>query len=338
MKSSDTSVLRLLPRPNETVRPLPEEGGISPSAHRIVGVLGLGHMGEAFALNLVADGHRVLVFDRDPTRVAALGRFGAEAASELAGLAACDVVVTSLPDDDAVTAVTLRVGGLLKIMRAGAVHVSMSTISPGLSRSLDLEHEAHGQSYVAAPVLGNPDLARARRLFVLAAGRPAALEKARPLLERLGQRLFVIGEDAAAANLMKLAGNVLTATTLQSMGEVLALLRKGGVDRHVAFDVLTNSLFDSKVHRTYGGKIVEERYSPAGMAVPLAVKDLRLVLAEAEREAVPMPSASLVRDRLVGLTACGWGELDWSALGLLAARDAGLDACADTIDPPVHRP
>jgi 3-hydroxyisobutyrate dehydrogenase-like beta-hydroxyacid dehydrogenase len=294
-------------------------------------------MGEAFALNLVADGHRVLVFDRDPTRVAALGRFGAEAASELAGLAACDVVVTSLPDDDAVTAVTLRVGGLLKIMRAGAVHVSMSTISPGLSRSLDLEHEAHGQSYVAAPVLGNPDLARARRLFVLAAGRPAALEKARPLLERLGQRLFVIGEDAAAANLMKLAGNVLTATTLQSMGEVLALLRKGGVDRHVAFDVLTNSLFDSKVHRTYGGKIVEERYSPAGMAVPLAVKDLRLVLAEAEREAVPMPSASLVRDRLVGLTACGWGELDWSALGLLAARDAGLDACADTIDPPVHR-
>jgi 3-hydroxyisobutyrate dehydrogenase-like beta-hydroxyacid dehydrogenase len=130
------------------------------------------------------------------------------------------------------------------------------------------------------------------------------------------------------ANLMKLAGNVLTATTLESMGEVLALVRKGGVDPHVAFDVLTNSLFDSKVHRTYGGKIVDERYSPAGMAAPLAVKDLRLALAEAEREAVPMPSASLVHDRLVGVTARGWSDLDWSALGLLAAWDAGLEGPA----------
>lgn len=337
MKSSNSSALRLCSPGNETVGALPKEGAISQTARRIVGVVGLGRMGEAFALNLVADGHRVLVFDRDPARVAAVGQFGAEAVPELGDLAACDVVVTSLPDDDALSAVTLRVGGLVKIMRPDAVHVSMSTISPGLSRSLNSEHEAHGQGYVAAPVLGNPDLARARRLFVLAAGRPPALEKARPLLEGLGQRLFVIGEDAPAANLMKLAGNVLTATTLESMGEVLALLRKGGVDRHVAFDVLTNSLFDSKVHRTYGGKIVEERYSPAGMAVPLAVKDLRLALAEAEREAVPMPSASLVRDRLVGLMARGWSDLDWSALGLLAARDAGLDAPADNIDPTVHR-
>jgi 3-hydroxyisobutyrate dehydrogenase-like beta-hydroxyacid dehydrogenase len=142
--------------------------------------------------------------------------------------------------------------------------------------------------------------------------------------------LFVVGEDASSANLMKLAGNVLTAATLQSMGEVLALLRKGGIDRRVAFDVLTNSLFDSKVHRTYGGKIVEERYSPAGMAVPLAIKDLRLALAEAEHEAVPMPVASLVRDRLVALVAGGWADLDWSALGGLAARDAGLGASLDT--------
>jgi 3-hydroxyisobutyrate dehydrogenase-like beta-hydroxyacid dehydrogenase len=113
------------------------------------------------------------------------------------------------------------------------------------------------------------------------------------------------------------------------MGEVLALLRKGGIDQHLAFDVLTNSLFDSKVHRTYGGKIVDQRYSPAGMAVPLAIKDLRLALAEAEHEAVPMPAASLVRDRLVGLVAGGWADLDWSALGLLAARDAGLGTSFD---------
>ena len=108
------------------------------------------------------------------------------------------------------------------------------------------------------------------------------------------------------------------------MGEVLALLRKGGVDAHLAFDVLTNSLFDSRVHKSYGGKIVEGRYSPPGMTAPLAVKDLRLALAEAEHLAVPIPAASLVHDRLVAMVARGWAELDWSALGLLAAVDAGL--------------
>jgi 3-hydroxyisobutyrate dehydrogenase-like beta-hydroxyacid dehydrogenase len=187
-----------------------------------------------------------------------------------------------------------------------------------------------------SPVLGNPDLARSRKLFVLAAGKAAAIERVRPLLERLGQRMFVISEDVADANLVKLAGNVLTATTLESMGEVLALLRKGGVDTHVAFDVFTNSLFDSRVHRTYGGKIIEQHYSPAGMIVPLAVKDLRL--AEAERHAVPMPAASLVHDRLVGMMARGWADLDWSALGLLAARDAGLDDSATPDAPTTQRP
>jgi len=87
---------------------------------------------------------------------------------------------------------------------------------------------------------------------VLAGGTHSALEKVRPLLERLGQRLFVIGEDAALANLMKLAANVPTAITLECMGEVFALLGKGGLDRHQACDVLTNSFFDSRVHKIYG--------------------------------------------------------------------------------------
>jgi 3-hydroxyisobutyrate dehydrogenase-like beta-hydroxyacid dehydrogenase len=204
-----------------------------------------------------------------------------------------------------------------------------------LSRRLAEEHALLGQDYVAAPVLGNPDLARVRKLFVLAAGQAAAVERVRPLLERLGQRLFVIGENVAAANLVKLAGNVLTATTLESMGEVLALLRKSRVDLNVAFNVFTGSLFDSRVHRTYGRKIVDEHYSPPGMTVPLALKDLRLALAEAERHAVPMPAASFVHDRLVAMVARGWAHLDWSALGLLAARDAGLDAVC-LVGRPLH--
>src|ERR1700758_245328 len=293
---------------------------------RSVGVVGLGHMGHAFAVNLIEDGHQVVVYDRDPKRGEALT--GATAAAQLADLASCDVVVTSIPDDDAFAAVALGSEGLAAILSRNAVHISTSTVSPTISRRVAEEHAHHHQDYVAAPVLGNPDFARERKLFVLAAGPRSALEKVRPLLERLGQRLFIIGEDAASANLVKLAANVLTATTLECMGEVLALMRKGGVDRHLAYDVLTNSLFDSRVHKTYGGKIVDEHYSPPGLAVPLATKDLRLALAEAERAAVPMPAASLVHDRLVGMTARGWERLDWSALGLLAASEAGLQSAA----------
>ena len=281
-------------------------------------------MGHAFAANLMSDGYEVMVYDLNRERVTELEEDGARAASRLADLADCDIVLTSLPNDAVLSAVALPPDGLATILARDAVHVSTSTVSPELSRQMGEAHRARGQGYVAAPVLGNPDLARARGLFILAAGAPAALDAARPVLQRLGQKFFVISDDPGQANLMKLAGNVLTATTLQAMAEVLALLRKGGIDQRVAFEVLTNSLFDAKVHRTYGGKIAEERYRPAGMVVPLAVKDLRLALAEAERAAVPMPTASLVRDRLVSLVAAGAADLDWSALGWLEARDAGL--------------
>ena len=318
------------PPVNDLPAQVPEGTG-SPALRHTVGIVGLGHMGSAFALNLLAAGHRVLAHDRNLRALAAIHAAGAEAATELASLAACDVVITSLPDDEALKAITLD--GLTRIMPLAAVHLSMSTVSPGLSRLLAAEHDKHGQSYVAAPVLGNPDLARARELFVLAAGRSAAIDYVRPLLERLSERVFVVGEDVGSANLMKLASNVLTATTLQGMAEVLALLRKGGIDRRTAFNILTNSLFDARVHRTYGGKIVHEQYLPAGMVVALATKDLRLALAEAEHVAVPMPTASLVHDRLVELVAAGWAHLDWSALGLLEARDAGLPAGLASTDP-----
>jgi 3-hydroxyisobutyrate dehydrogenase-like beta-hydroxyacid dehydrogenase len=290
-----------------------------------VGVIGLGHMGHAFATNLIEDGYQVLVYDRDPEPVADLQKAGAHVATRFSDLGKCAVVLTSLPDDDALAAVALSPDGLASILPADALHVSMSTVSPGLSGRLADEHARRGQQYVACPVLGNPDFARTRKLFLLAGGAAPALAKVSPLLERLGQRLFVVGDDAALANLVKLAANVLTATTLECMGEVLALLRKAGIGGQHAFDILTGSLFDSRVHKIYGAKIVEERYSPPGMAVPLAVKDLRLALAEAERIAVPMPAASIVHDRLVAMDARGWRDLDWSALGLLASVDAGLE-------------
>jgi 3-hydroxyisobutyrate dehydrogenase-like beta-hydroxyacid dehydrogenase len=289
-----------------------------------VAIVGLGNMGSAFARNLLEDGISLLVYDRDPARSESLAMAGAQTATDLSSLASADVVITSLPNDKALEETAMDSGGLTDVMKTDAVHISMSTVSPGLSSRLAEQHAHYGQGYVAAPVLGNPDLAAARNLFLLVSGDAQMTQRVAPLLSRLGQRLFQLGEGPAVANVMKLACNVLTAQTMQGMGEVLALLRKKGLDPHVAFEVLTGSLFDGKVHKTYGGKIVDEPYSPAGMTTLLAVKDLRLALAEAEAVGVPMPSASLVHDRLVAMTARGWSTLDWSALGRLAALEAGL--------------
>jgi 3-hydroxyisobutyrate dehydrogenase-like beta-hydroxyacid dehydrogenase len=298
-----------------------------------VGVVGLGRMGFALAANLCKDGFEVQVFDRNAERMEALRNSGASPTSKIADLASCRIVLSSLPDDEALGAVAFSPAGLLDSLEPRAIHISMSTVSPGLSKRLAEGHARRDQYFIAAPVLGNPDLAARRDLFIIAAGPAIAVEIARPLLERLGQRLFVIGHEASAASLMKLGANVLTASVLQSMGEVLALFRKSGIDPMAAFNVLTNSLFDGRVHKTYGGKIVTERYRPAGMTLPLAAKDIGLALEAAGKSLVPMPMAAMIHERLLTAIGHGWGDLDWSALGLLASREAGLNDAADCAAP-----
>jgi hypothetical protein len=175
-------------------------------ALRHIGVVGLGRMGHAFATNLVTAGYRVAVFDRNPDKANAC--LGAEPMPDLAGLAGCDAILSSLPDDEALATVTLSNPGLVGVMKPGAVHISMSTVSPEISRRLAETHEAQGQAYVAAPILGNPDLARAQKLFVLTAGRQDVLDRVKPILETLGQRIFIMGDDPSSANLMKLAAKM----------------------------------------------------------------------------------------------------------------------------------
>jgi 3-hydroxyisobutyrate dehydrogenase-like beta-hydroxyacid dehydrogenase len=289
-----------------------------------VGFIGLGQMGAGMAANLLKAGHQVTVYNRTPAKAQALLALGAKLASKIADACRGDAVFTMLANDDAVEGIALGEGGILAGLAAGAAHVSSSTISVALSERLTEAHGKRGQRFVAAPVFGRPEVAAAGQLFVVAAGEPAAVEAATPLLDAIGQKTFVVSPTPKVANLVKLSGNFLIASVIESLGEAMALVGKGGVDRRQYVEILTSTLFAAPVYKTYGGLIAGGRFEPAGFAAPLGLKDIRLALAAAEDLRVPMPIASLLRDRFLRLLAQGGDRLDWSAIGGLAAQDAAV--------------
>jgi 3-hydroxyisobutyrate dehydrogenase-like beta-hydroxyacid dehydrogenase len=287
------------------------------------GFIGLGSMGAGMAANLIKAGHEVTVYNRTPEKAALLVAAGATVARQIAHACSGEAVMTMLADDHAVESVAFGDGGIVATLSSGAVHVSCSTISVALSRRLAQAHADAGQLFVAAPVFGRPDAAAAAKLFIMAGGAPDAVERIRPLLDAIGQRTFLLSEQPDAANLVKLSGNFLIAAVIESLGEAMALVGKGGVDLHAYLDLLTSTLFSAPVYRTYGGLIVEQKFDPPGFAAPLGLKDIRLALTAADELRVPLPLASLLRDRFITLLAHGGDRLDWSAIGQLAAKDAG---------------
>jgi 3-hydroxyisobutyrate dehydrogenase-like beta-hydroxyacid dehydrogenase len=295
-----------------------------------IGFVGLGNMGAAMAANLAAAGRRVIAYVRRQDQIGKLEALGLNPTTDIGDLIDCEVVITMLPDDDAVREVVFGRGddeldGLAAGLMPGAIHLSMSTISTAAAALLASGHARHGQGYVAAPVFGNPDAAKARQLYIVAAGVPADVERCRPILDALGQRTFVVGADPGEANLVKLLGNMMSATALEMLGEVVAVVRKRGLDPQPFIDIMTSTMFGGRAHKIYGDKIARQTYAP-GFVLPLVLKDVRLALAEAEKAGVPMPSVGVVRDRLITGIARGYGELDWTALGLVAAEEAGLYA------------
>jgi 3-hydroxyisobutyrate dehydrogenase-like beta-hydroxyacid dehydrogenase len=288
-----------------------------------VGFIGTGQMGAGMVTSLLRAGYRVTVFNRTPEKLAPLLAQGAVAAPSIA--AACDreAVFSMLADDQALESTALGERGILASLPTGAVHISSSTISVALSQRLADEHAHAARGFVAAPVFGRPEAAAAGKLFVIAAGGPAAVERITPALAAIGQRTFVVSDQPARANLIKLSGNFMIAALIEILGEATALVEKGGVDRHQYLEILTSTLFGAPVFKTYGAMIADRKFEPAGFAAVLGQKDVRLTLQAAEALAVPMPVAGILRDRFLSLAGHERQHLDWGAIGYLAAVDAG---------------
>ncbi|HXP63950.1 MAG TPA: NAD(P)-dependent oxidoreductase [Steroidobacteraceae bacterium] len=288
-----------------------------------VGFIGLGHMGSAMAANLVRAGHEVTVFNRSSGKSRALLGLGAKAASTIADACRGEALITMLADDPALAEIALGEGGIVQSLARDALHVSMSTISVELSKQLTQIHSEHGQRFISAPVFGRPEAAAAAKLFIVTAGDPAAIGLCKPLFEAMGQKTFSIGVEPSAANLVKLSGNFLIASAIEALGEAIALIGKAGIDKETFATLIASSVFPAPAYAIYGELIAKARFQPAGFAAPLGFKDVRLVLSAAEDLRVPMPLGNLLHDRFQRLLNQGGEALDWSAIGGLAAHDAG---------------
>jgi 3-hydroxyisobutyrate dehydrogenase-like beta-hydroxyacid dehydrogenase len=289
-----------------------------------LGFIGLGRMGSGMARNLMRAGHRVTVYNRTRDKAEALKPEGALVAGSPAEAARdSEAVFTMLSDDQAVSDVVFGNTGIISSLKAGAAHISSSTVSTTLSRQLTEKHAANRQIYISAPVFGRPESAEAKKLIVIPAGDREAMERYRPLFDAIGRATLIVGTEPSQANLLKLCGNFMIASMLEAFGEAFATMEKAGIKRSLFLEVI-DELFGSPVYKNYGAVVAEQKFQPAGFALKLGFKDVRLAIEAAQELNVPLPLGSLIRDHLISAMAHGQEEWDWSSLALVSARSAGI--------------
>lgn len=280
-------------------------------------------MGAGVARNLLKSGHEVTVWNRSPAPVQAIVKDGAKAAASIEDTLKGDIVFSMMANDAALEAVGFT-GALLDAAAPGLIHINMATISLPLARKLAEVHAAKGVGYLACPVFGRPDAAAAANLILVVGGDPVLIEKARPVLAPLGQRITVAGDKAEAANLFKITGNFMTAAAIEAYGEAIALLRKGGADAEAFYEMMSSFYYSGSIHKLYGRIILDEKYDPAGFKLSLGYKDAGLALEAAKLLQAPLPVGSLVHDNFLTAMANGDGDKDWALIAGMAAKRAGL--------------
>ena len=294
-------------------------------ANMNISFIGLGNMGEAIAQNLLNGGHALTVFNRTRSKADTLLEAGAQwAATPAEAAETAEVVFTMVSDDAALREITTGEFGFMTRMTEGAVHVSCSTISPDTARQLADEHQRSNTAYVACPVFGKPDAAQAAKLWLCTSGAASAKVKIRPLLDLIGQGIYDFGEDAGAANVVKLSGNFLLGCAIEAMAEAFTLAEKNNISRTAIWTFFTDTLFNSPVYKNYGKLVAEEVYQPVGATPALIRKDIRLLLDEAQKVLVPMPFGQIVHQQLTATVAKGIENIDWAGFAGEVSENAGV--------------
>lgn len=289
-----------------------------------IGFIGLGAMGEGMAGNLLAAGYQVAVYNRSADKLAPLLKLGAVGCATPGEAATgASFVITMLSNDAVLEEITIADNGVLTGLQAGAIHLSMSTVSPETSRRLAELHSAKGAHFVAAPVFGRPEMAASKKLWICTSGNAAAVQSAKPVLEALSQGLFDFGEDPGAANIVKLSGNFMIASCVEVMAEVATLAEKNAIAPEAVLNMLTSTIFACPMYQRYADILLKQDFEP-GFKLALGFKDMNLIQAVALKSETPMPFLSVVQQRYLIAVAEGRAGQDWSAIALNSRRDAGL--------------
>lgn len=283
-----------------------------------IGFIGLGNLGTPIAENLLQKGHNLLVYNRTASKAQPLAEKGATIASTVKELAAAsDIVFTIVSDDAALNHLTLNEDGIAANLKAGGIHVSMSTILPATSTHLAGIHQQHNNHYVAAPVLGRPEAAAARRLNYMVSGDGAAIGLIKPLLTDGGAaNIFEYGTEVGAANVAKLCSNFLIVSAMEAMAEAINMARRSGVSAEAWHSMVTQTLFTSPIYVNYGNALLKEAFEPGGFALRLGLKDVNLMLQQGRDVEAKMPTAELLKHQFEESVAKGLGDHDWTAVAL----------------------
>ncbi len=287
-----------------------------------VGFVGLGGMGSAMAANLLKAGHEVAVWSRRPEPAERLREVGARVVDSPRDAFQGDAFFSMLSDDAAVRAVVVE-GGLLE-GKTGTIHVNSATISVACAEELTALHRKAGAPYLAAPVFGRPEAAAAAKLHVVAAGDHALIARVQPLFDAIGQKTWLVGDEPSQANVVKICGNFMLASAIETLSEASALANAHGVSTKTLLELMTSTLFASPAYQIYGKIITDQKFEPAGFRMKLGFKDVRLALAASEAANVPLPFGAALRDVFLEAIASGLGDADWSAISQVAQRRAHL--------------
>jgi 2-hydroxy-3-oxopropionate reductase len=318
-------------------RPASLESATPHPARPSIGFIGLGIMGRPMARNLLAAGYAVTVLDHKPAVMAELADEGASVGETPRQIAAdCDALITMLPDSPQVREAYLGAEGAFEALRPGWLAIDMSSIAPATARELVARAEASGAEMLDAPVSGGEPGAIAGNLSIMVGGSAAALERARPIFEVLGNTIVHVG-PAGAGQVVKACNQVVVGVVIEAVSEALLLGARAGVDPARIVDVLQGGLAATKVLELRRDKFLSGVFEP-GFRLRLHLKDLRNALDLASETGVALPAATVVEGLMRVAVEAGRGELDHTGLLTVLEHQADFRVtdAASAPDPSAH--
>jgi 3-hydroxyisobutyrate dehydrogenase-like beta-hydroxyacid dehydrogenase len=283
-----------------------------------IGFIGLGNLGTPIAENLLEHHNGMMVYNRTRSKTKPLEEKGATVCNSINELAsACDIVFTMVSNDAAIEEVTNGEDGLAKNLKEDGVHVSMSTILPVTSDALFKTHQQYKNHYIACPVSGRPEAARAKKLNFMVSGDDKIVDIVRPLLNDAGGvGVWEYGSAPGNANAAKLCTNFMIFSAVQTTAEAINLAKKSGIDQNAFMNMLTSTILNCGIYINYGNLVLKEAFQPASFSLELGLKDLNLVMQQAETTNSKMFIGELLQQQLQQLFDKGYGDYDASAIAL----------------------